>query len=368
MDEGDLLPTALASTDMAGAGEGQSVDFKAAWQALSEPLSWMHDNPFLKGYWGWGLADIANDLIDRAYPSLRPAAQQTNSQGQQAHPRPAGDFPCADISEVEPDGKCSPRNEADREGSISGQVGGRDAVLAGSMQCGQRNVRGQDVSEVTEGGEGVTPLAISPATNRMLEQAAKIAEGHEPTGYMSDRERDYCRDHGQEIADLIRCAAPQVEGLTSGEGDARKLLVDMFGRRVGYSSRMAVEAMLAFAAASPKATATASVREAYILTVAKAADYVVRFEAAVEQQKDDPSAALTYLASQAEVAVRYIKRLIALTDSGTAATIGGERAKDLAFVIAEAKRTLHVVQRTMECNADDERRWADTIQWLEGLA
>lgn len=42
--------------------------------------------------------------------------------------------------------------------------------------------------------------------------------------------------------------------------------------------------------------------------------------------------------------------------------------KDLAFVIAEAKRTLRIVQCTMECNADDERRWADTIEWLEGLA
>lgn len=47
------------------------ANFESAWQALSEPLSWMHDNPKLKGYWGWNLADIANDLIDKAYPNLR---------------------------------------------------------------------------------------------------------------------------------------------------------------------------------------------------------------------------------------------------------------------------------------------------------
>ncbi len=140
--------------------------------------------------------------------------------------------------------------------------------------------------------------------------------------------------------DAFRSAAPPVEGLTSGERvqqirNARAVLADILGVPVPDAFYMsdgvfdfdrAVKKVEALLAASPKATATASVREAHILTVAKAADYVVRFEAAVEQQKDDPSAALTYLASQAEVAVRYIKRLIALTDSGTAATIGGERA------------------------------------------
>jgi hypothetical protein len=46
-------------------------DYKSAWEALSKPLSWMHDNTRLKAYWGWNLADIANDLVDRAYPGLR---------------------------------------------------------------------------------------------------------------------------------------------------------------------------------------------------------------------------------------------------------------------------------------------------------
>jgi hypothetical protein len=46
-------------------------NFKTAWEAISKPLSWMHDSDRLKAYWGWNLADIANDLIDRAYPGLR---------------------------------------------------------------------------------------------------------------------------------------------------------------------------------------------------------------------------------------------------------------------------------------------------------
>ena len=45
--------------------------YEEAWRALSEPLSWMHDNKGLSAYWGQNLAEIANDLIDRAYPGLR---------------------------------------------------------------------------------------------------------------------------------------------------------------------------------------------------------------------------------------------------------------------------------------------------------
>jgi hypothetical protein len=46
-------------------------NYKTAWEALSGPLLWMHESDRLKAYWGWNLADIANDLIDRAYPGLR---------------------------------------------------------------------------------------------------------------------------------------------------------------------------------------------------------------------------------------------------------------------------------------------------------
>ena len=46
-------------------------NYKTAWAALSGLLLWMHESDRLKAYWGWNLADIANDLIDRAYPGLR---------------------------------------------------------------------------------------------------------------------------------------------------------------------------------------------------------------------------------------------------------------------------------------------------------
>lgn len=37
-----------------------------------------------------------------------------------------------------------------------------------------------------------------------IEAAAKCAEDCAPDGYMSDREREYCRDHGGDIAIAIR--------------------------------------------------------------------------------------------------------------------------------------------------------------------
>lgn len=44
------------------------------------------------------------------------------------------------------------------------------------------------------------------------------------------------------------------------------------------------------------------------------------------------------------------------------------REAGVSFVIREARKTLAVVQGCMECNAEDERRWMETIRWLEGLA
>ena len=58
------------------------ADYKSAWEALSQPLSWMHDSARLKAYWGWNLADIANDLIDKAYPGLRPDNAVGTAEGQ----------------------------------------------------------------------------------------------------------------------------------------------------------------------------------------------------------------------------------------------------------------------------------------------
>lgn len=69
----DVIFDARDAIKRAKALEGSCKPYKASWHILGEPLMWMHDNPKLKAYWGWNLADIANDLIDRAYPGLRKA-------------------------------------------------------------------------------------------------------------------------------------------------------------------------------------------------------------------------------------------------------------------------------------------------------
>lgn len=74
----------LGDQDRAGTPTppANETDYKSAWAALSKPLSWMHDSARLKSYWGWNLADIANDLIDRAYPGLRPDKTVGTAEGQ----------------------------------------------------------------------------------------------------------------------------------------------------------------------------------------------------------------------------------------------------------------------------------------------
>lgn len=59
------------------------------------------------------------------------------------------------------------------------------------------------------GGDPAWKLAQTFARHRLaaLEEAAKVAEEHKATGYMSDRERGYCHDHGDEIATSIRALA-----------------------------------------------------------------------------------------------------------------------------------------------------------------
>ncbi|WP_333571352.1 hypothetical protein [Sphingomonas sp.] len=42
-----------------------------------------------------------------------------------------------------------------------------------------------------------------------LRDAAEKAEAYEPLGYMSDREREYCRDHGVEISTAILSLIPK---------------------------------------------------------------------------------------------------------------------------------------------------------------
>jgi hypothetical protein len=49
------------------------------------------------------------------------------------------------------------------------------------------------------------------AVQAETERCAAIAEGFEPTGYMSDREREYCRQHGEEVAEAIRTRTPEAE-------------------------------------------------------------------------------------------------------------------------------------------------------------
>lgn len=45
-------------------------DFEPAWRELHDALSWIQFHKGLPGYLGWNFADVANDLIRRAYPDL----------------------------------------------------------------------------------------------------------------------------------------------------------------------------------------------------------------------------------------------------------------------------------------------------------
>jgi hypothetical protein len=58
--------------------------YRTAWEALFGPLSWLQYSDQLTAYAGWGLSEIANDLIDRAYPGLRAdalAAKEARAHG-----------------------------------------------------------------------------------------------------------------------------------------------------------------------------------------------------------------------------------------------------------------------------------------------
>jgi hypothetical protein len=45
-----------------------------------------------------------------------------------------------------------------------------------------------------------------------------------------------------------------------------------------------------------------------------------------------------------------------------------ERAAGHRWITSEARKSLRLVEGCLECNADDERRWRETIEWLEALA
>jgi len=44
-----------------------------------------------------------------------------------------------------------------------------------------------------------------------------------------------------------------------------------------------------------------------------------------------------------------------------------ERAAEKRRIINEARKSLRLVQGCLECNADDERRWSETVRWLEAV-
>lgn len=69
----------ISSVDTPAQAEADDVqakldEYRTAWEALFGPLTWMQHSDQLTAYAGWGLSEIANDLIDRAYPGLRSSA------------------------------------------------------------------------------------------------------------------------------------------------------------------------------------------------------------------------------------------------------------------------------------------------------
>ena len=69
----DYIRKGLAEAVMGLQEKPLPPDYEPAWRELHEKLSWMQGNPKLDAYLGMNFADVANDLIDRAYPGLRDA-------------------------------------------------------------------------------------------------------------------------------------------------------------------------------------------------------------------------------------------------------------------------------------------------------
>jgi len=76
-EDGKVEAQSLEAASEAGRVFVQSIrrqlgtDYKPAWEQLYNALAWMQGNKALGRYLGWNFAEIANDLIDRAYPGLR---------------------------------------------------------------------------------------------------------------------------------------------------------------------------------------------------------------------------------------------------------------------------------------------------------
>lgn len=74
--EKDLLIHQLGENAAKAAGEyAEEVGrYKTAWQEFDKRLSWMQGHPALPSrYLGWHIADVASDMIGRAYPEFSDA-------------------------------------------------------------------------------------------------------------------------------------------------------------------------------------------------------------------------------------------------------------------------------------------------------
>lgn len=96
----------------------------------------------------------------------------------------------------------------------------RDRI--GQPGCKVREIAGEHVKTID--------LAIASLTTRSLKEAeivercARIAEQYKALGYMSDRERDYCHEHGEEIATALRTSSPAGDGVTIPRAIAEQVL------------------------------------------------------------------------------------------------------------------------------------------------
>jgi len=107
----------------------------------------------------------------------------TAFRNQQDRSRTADDTFSANNSELEPDGKDERSCQADRQGGAGGEVGGRAAVLSGGVQCGERNVRGEDSSNgLSEGGADETSRASvrdPDSLTSLQSRVERLAYGYE---------------------------------------------------------------------------------------------------------------------------------------------------------------------------------------------
>lgn len=152
------------------------------------------------------IADVAGSLA--AFLRLRATALSSHAADIDSggRPRSASSSISRAHSELEPDGQGQANRSPDRQGGGSREVGGRPAVLAGGLQCGERTVQpqgGEKLTDQVDGSEGssTTPAAdiaerdaaidgllkwadnvmqangINPAKQKAVERARRAIEG-----------------------------------------------------------------------------------------------------------------------------------------------------------------------------------------------